>query len=62
MSNIVYSTAITKETADAYQRYQDAKQKYPSKDTRLNVYWINFCKACDKENKAPLVVAKTLST
>ena len=61
MNNIVYTTAVSKETVEAYERYQNAKEKYPNGDIKLNAYWNQFCNACDKENKAPLSVAKTLS-
>ena len=61
MSNIVYTTSIKRETVEAYERYQQAKQKYPSGDVRRNTYWIQFCNACEKENKTPLTVAQTLS-
>lgn len=61
MSDIVYTTSIKRETVEAYQRYQEAKEKFPSGDVRRNIYWIQFCNACEKENKQPLAVAETLN-
>ena len=59
MNNIVYSTALKPETIKAYERYQLTKT-LPSGDFKRNAAWIDFCNACEKENKRPLDVVNTL--
>jgi len=61
MDKIVYSTALTSDTINAYTYYEFCKEKYPKGSIETNAAFVHFCNACERENKSPLIVAKALS-